>query len=110
MSLVQELCSESPARFPKPIGIKPEGDKVTRMEAETPRIEAGQVILPKDAPWLDTFLNEILAFPKSKHHDQVDSVSQFLAWAWKRANRMGTAPLAAPEIIVMEELPSFGRL
>jgi len=42
---------------------------------------SGQVFLSKDAPWLDAFLNEILAFPNSRYDDQVDSFSQFLNWA-----------------------------
>jgi phage terminase large subunit-like protein len=37
--------------------------------------------LPREADWLDSFLLELLAFPHGKHDDQVDSVSQFLAWA-----------------------------
>ena len=36
--------------------------------------------LPKDAPWLAEFMAEILAFPKARHDDQVDSLSQFLEW------------------------------
>ena len=35
-----------------PIGIKPEGDKLVRMEAQCARFEAGQVHFPKEAPWL----------------------------------------------------------
>ena len=64
-----------------PIGIKPEGDKVMRMEAQSARFEAGQVYLPEQAPWLATLLHEILGFPKGQHDDQLDSVSQFLNWA-----------------------------
>ena len=37
--------------------------------------------LPANAPWLDDFLLELLAFPHGKHDDQVDSTSQFLKWA-----------------------------
>ena len=81
LSLVQDLCVDSPADFPYPIGIVPEGNKLTRMEAQSARIEAGQVLLPEDAPWLDDLLAELLAFPNARHDDQVDSVSQFLNWA-----------------------------
>ena len=83
-SLVQDLSEDSPAAFPSPIGFQPDGDKVVRMEAQSARIEAGQVVVPEDAPWLDVFLSELLAFPQGRFDDQVDSVSQFLAWA--RAN------------------------
>ncbi len=37
------------------IPIKPKGDKVMRMHANTATIEAGKVLLPKDARWLDEF-------------------------------------------------------
>ena len=84
LNLVQDLRDDSPAGFPYPIGIRPEGDKVVRMVAQSARIEAGQVVVPEDAPWLDVFLSELLAFPHGRFDDQVDSVSQFLAWA--RAN------------------------
>ena len=101
LNLVQDLCANSPVGFPNPIGIVPQGDKLTRMEAETARIEAGHVVLPHDAPWLDGFLTELLAFPQGRHDDQVDSVSQFLNWAWRRASRwQGTG--RRPEIIVLE--------
>ena len=84
LSLYQDLKANSPTGFPNPIGIAPVSDKLTRMEAETARIEAGHVVLPKDAHWLDLFLAELLGFPNGRHDDQVDSVSQFLNWAWKR--------------------------
>ena len=76
-SLIQDLKGEGSLH---PIAFKPEGDKVMRMHAETAKIEAGRVLLPREAPWLDTFLSEILAFPGSRHDDQVDSLSQFLNW------------------------------
>jgi predicted phage terminase large subunit-like protein len=81
LNLVQDLCADSPEGFPNPIPFVPEGNKLTRMEAQTARIEAGHVLLPEDAAWLDVFLSELLAFPHGRHDDQVDSVSQFLTWA-----------------------------
>ena len=77
-SLIQQLKSEGSLY---PIAFNPEGDKIMRMHAQSSKIQAGQVLLPREAPWLDTFLNEILAFPGSSHDDQVDSLSQFLKWA-----------------------------
>ncbi len=58
----------------------PEGDKVTRMSAQTAKIEAGYVVLPERASWLQDFQTEVLQFPHGRHDDQVDSLSQFLAW------------------------------
>ncbi len=71
------------------------------MEAQTAKIEAGQVFLPKDAPWLGDLLDELLAFPTGRHDDQVDSVSQFLNWASGRQH--SSYAFAPPMLIPMEE-------
>jgi predicted phage terminase large subunit-like protein len=84
LHLVQELRANPEVGVPVPIGIKPEGDKIVRMEAQSARFEAGQIYLPNEAPWLSAFLHEILAFPNTRYDDQVDSVSQFLNWAETR--------------------------
>jgi phage terminase large subunit-like protein len=46
------------------------------MNALTARIEAGSVFLPHNAPWLDDFFQEALAFPASRHSDQIDAFSR----------------------------------
>ena len=76
-ALYQQLRETEGLSF---IAIQPDGDKESRMLTESPVIEAGQVILPREAPWLADFLHEILNFPKGTHDDQVDSLSQFLFW------------------------------
>ncbi|MCK1711250.1 MULTISPECIES: phage terminase large subunit [unclassified Bradyrhizobium] len=81
IAMLQDLQRDTPTGMPRPIGIKPEGSKADRMAAQSFRIEAGQVHLPANAPWLDEYLLELLAFPFGKHDDQVDSTSQFLKWA-----------------------------
>ncbi len=101
LPLIQALRQGSSRDVPNPIGIKPDGDKMVRMEAQTAKIEAGQVFLPKDAPWLGIFLDELLAFPKGRHDDQVDSVSQFLYWASRRQH--SSHVFAAPILVVMED-------
>ena len=105
--MVQDLRNDPTRGFPRPISIVPEGDKWMRMEAQTPRFEAGHVLLPKEAPWLATFLDELLAFPRGRHDDQVDSVSQFLKWAWARSRRSKVA-LHGPELITIEGASSGG--
>ena len=77
--MIQEL-----RRAVRLISVKPEGDKITRMSAQSAKIEAGQVWLPEKAPWLDEFKTEILQFPNGRHDDQVDSMSQFLGWLDRR--------------------------
>ncbi len=83
--LIQDLKHDGVVR---PIAIQPEGDKVTRMSAQTAKIEAGYVLLPERAPWLQDFQTEILQFPYGRHDDQVDSLSQFLIWV-SRPKRLG---------------------
>jgi predicted phage terminase large subunit-like protein len=61
------------------IGIKPVKDKITRMMGQTPKLEAGSLVIPESAPWLDDFLTEYLTFWKGHHDDQIDCLSQFLA-------------------------------
>ena len=85
MQLLQDLQHDTPSGMIRPIGVKPEGSKADRMVAQSAKIEAGHVHLPQNADWLDTLLLEILGFPQARHDDQVDSISQFLNWASKRA-------------------------
>ncbi len=68
-----------------------------RLEAQSAVIEAGHVLLPERAPWLDDFRLEILAFPYGRYDDQVDSFSQFLTWA--AARRRLRVGVAAPILI-----------
>ena len=46
-----------------------------RMNAQTARIEAGSVSLPRSAGWLDEFRREVMAFPAGHYTDQVDAFS-----------------------------------
>jgi predicted phage terminase large subunit-like protein len=67
------------------IDIKPDRDKQSRLISQIDLFEGDSVLLPKDAPWLEAFVSELLSFP-GRHDDQVDALSQGLAWrreAWK---------------------------
>ena len=68
------------------IAIQPQHDKVTRMDIETPAIEAGTVWLPEVADWLPDFETEARDFPNTSFMDQVDSMSQYLHWVRIRAS------------------------
>ena len=76
-SLIQELKREGIYNIE---AVKPDADKITRMHAQTPLIANGQVFIPHDAHWLPDFLQELIAFPKGRYNDQVDSFSQALKW------------------------------
>jgi predicted phage terminase large subunit-like protein len=60
------------------IAVEPEGGKIARAQAVSPLAEAGNVVLPADAPWVEAFLHEITAFPTGAHDDQVDAMTQAL--------------------------------
>ena len=77
-ALIQELSATGSLR---PIPINPKGEKEQRMFIQAAKVEAGQVYLPREAAWLSEFLLEVLALPRGRHDDQVDSLSQFLLWA-----------------------------
>jgi predicted phage terminase large subunit-like protein len=67
------------------VEVKPDRDKLSRLISQIDLFEGGSVLLPKDAPWLDAFVSELLSFP-GRHDDQVDALTQGLAWrreAWK---------------------------
>ena len=67
------------------VDIKPDRDKQSRLISQIDLFEGGSILLPKDAPWLDALVSELLSFP-GRHDDQVDALSQGLTWAreaWK---------------------------
>ena len=69
--LITELKRESN------FGIIPVGtkglSKEMRARNETGQMANGNVYLPKEAPWLQEFLNQLLMFPNGKHDDMVDA-------------------------------------
>lgn len=76
-SLVQELQRNT--RIPV-LAVKVDSNKVARVNAATPLIEAGKALLPESAPWLFDYIEELSGFPTAEHDDQVDSTTQALAW------------------------------
>ena len=54
------------------LAIQRDRDKVTRAYDAAPLIESGNVLLPRDAPWLSAFLSETSSFPLGAHDDMVD--------------------------------------
>lgn len=86
------------AKIPGLIPIEPEGGKEVRAAAAEPIVEAGNVYLP-DGEYIPAplgyeqtavadFIAEHTVFPNGAHDDQVDALSQALAWL---ANAPGPA-------------------
>ena len=77
ISLIQSLQEET--TFPIH-AVKVDTDKIARANAVSPTIEAGNVYLPENAPWVADFLDEIEHFPNGVHDDQVDVLTQLLSY------------------------------
>ena len=65
-------------KIPGIIPVNPNGGKVARVNAISDYIQAGNVWLPKNEPWVEEYIEEWAAFPKGKHDDEVDCTSQAL--------------------------------
>lgn len=98
--LVQELLRYG---LPGIQGSTPKHDKRVRARAVTPLIEAGNVHLPEDAPWVPGFLDEMSAFPNGTHDDRVDTMSQALTKLWGME-----ATLVQPELLLTTRIPGLG--
>lgn len=88
-ALISSLRSE--IRTPI-ISMEPKqlGDKEFRFDRCSPIFEAGQFFVPndpKDKPWVDAFVDELVTFPASKNDDRVDATSQILNYFNDRIRR-----------------------
>jgi len=100
LHLIQELRTNPVPGVPLPLGIRPKGDKIVRMEAQCARFESRQVHFPREASWLSELFHELLGFPRARHDDQVDSISQFLKWAEWDHQPVFAFLAAAPKIFI----------
>jgi predicted phage terminase large subunit-like protein len=87
IGVVQVLAASCPGV----VAVDPRGGKHARASASAALIEAGNVWLPHpEVPgheWVDqTFLPEVLSFPRSKNDDQVDCMTQALLYLQGHAN------------------------
>jgi len=58
------------------VPVQPMGGKVSRVNAVSAYIEAGNVFLPRSSTWVHDFVEECANFPNGKHDDMVDCMSQ----------------------------------
>lgn len=73
--LIQTLRREGIPILP----IQRHRDKTTRAYDAAPFIEAGNVLLPSWAEWLDAFLAEVATFPSGANDDQLDPMFDAIA-------------------------------
>jgi hypothetical protein len=75
-ALVAELKN---GRLPA-VAVQPQVNKKMRMAIQSEKFKSGTILLPTQAPWLRDFEDELAAFPHARHDDQVDALSQALAY------------------------------
>lgn len=73
---VRRLLKHYPCQL---ILIEVDGNKVARLYANQALFADGRIYAPEKA-WADTVITEVSQFPKSKHKDYTDTVSQALSW------------------------------
>ena len=55
--------------------LTPDKSKPARAETLAGMMRAGRVYVPRDAPWLAEFMDELSSFPSGTHDDQLDAVA-----------------------------------
>ena len=78
----------------------PDRDKVARVHAASPIMEAGRVWIPKNKKWADDLIEELIRFPNAAHDDQVDALTMavhYLKESWH---------LTHPDDPDLEDVPS----
>jgi predicted phage terminase large subunit-like protein len=98
-SLVQDLYSLT--RLPIKSIPTTNKSKEERAFLITDLIEAGRVWLPKNAKWVDCFVDELSTFPFGKYADQVDALT--MALQFLKINQL------RHERSIKSERPSSGR-
>jgi predicted phage terminase large subunit-like protein len=77
IALAQEL-KQSHYYYVNPIPV--DRDKIGRLYVQQAKFAAGRVHFPRDAAFLAELEAELLTFPQARTDDQVDSISQALAY------------------------------
>ena len=87
-SLLQELNRNTTLPL---IAQDVDRDKIARVNAIAPTVEAGKVLLPHNAPWLADFIAETASFPNAAHDDRVDAFYYALNYLIKGVFNMTAA-------------------
>lgn len=85
-SIIQELKRQTSYSV---IEIEPDSDKVSRVNAIQPQLQAGEVILVEDE-WNDAFLAECAAFPLGANDDRVDTLVYSVDEVHKKTGKITT--------------------
>jgi predicted phage terminase large subunit-like protein len=58
--------------------VNPLGGKVARAEAASVQFKQGRILLPRYAPWLQEYIDQLLSFPAGTFDDLVDETTQVI--------------------------------
>lgn len=94
-AIVDTLREEFPGVVP--FDPTPFGSKIARCELASTRWEAGDIWLPDPsiAPWISDYVQTMTQFPAVKYDDDVDGMSQLIAYLWARRARVDQGRAAA---------------
>lgn len=84
-AIVSLLAKEIPGIVP----WEPKGSKEERAISVTPYFEAGNIMLPKDAPWVQDFVEQLVGFPSGKFKDMVDATVQGIQYLMDKPSMTG---------------------
>ncbi len=96
------------------VDVTPTGDKVARAQAIAARMAIGKVLLPRNAPWTERAVSELLAFPNGIFDDFVDMISLLglgLQAQWGPGKKAKEEPEPAPYTLAwVKKYEADGRL
>lgn len=103
-SILQEMRTDS--RLPV-VPFKSDKDKIARVNAITPTVESGNVVLPVGASWEGDFVEECAGFPNATHDDQVDAFAMPLGELVLRDG--GVRRIDASQVGYFRDMPSVSE-
>lgn len=86
------------------VPIQPDGGKVARANSIQGMVESGHVYLNKYAAWRDDFIKECCDFPKGRHDDQVDNMTQVLNYLKSTCAEVNAKPVDTIKNIWTEDM------
>lgn len=87
-SLIQELTRSTVLPI---IAQKVDRDKIARVNAIAPTVEAGKVFISHSAPWVADFVMETSQFPNGAHDDRIDAFCHGLNYLINSSSSVGVA-------------------
>jgi hypothetical protein len=89
------------------VPVEPLGSKESRAYAIQPFVMAGNVWLPKNAPWVEEYLDQMTRFPKSSKDDMVDMTTQALVRLKDFVAEGVAPPKPKPDFTILQQPKSI---